>query len=67
MEKYIKKEKGAIVLLVVVTIFMFVLILGGTYFAITNLRKSQLESDLRIQEIYGGDVENIEEVYNSIV
>lgn len=67
MEKYIKKEKGAIVLLVVVTIFMFVLILGGTYFAITNLRKSQLESDLRIQELYGGDVENIEEVYNSIV
>ncbi len=67
MKKYIKREKGAIVLLVVVTIFMFVLILTGTYFAITNLRKSQLESDLRIQELYGGDVENIEEVYNSIV
>ena len=46
---------------------MFVLILTGTYFAITNLRKSQLESDLRIQELDGGDVENIEEVYNSIV
>ena len=66
MKKYIKKEKGAIALLVVVTIFMFVLILTGTYFAITNLRKSQLESDLRIQELYGGDVENIEEVYNSV-
>ncbi len=66
MMKRIKSEKGAIAALVVVTILMFVLILMGTYMAITNLRKSQLESDIRIQELYGGDVARIEEVYNTV-
>ena len=67
MKKKIKSEKGAIAALVVVTVLMFALILMGTYMAITNLRKSQLESDIRIQQLYGGDVENIEQVYTSIV
>ena len=66
MEKVIKSEKGAIAALVVVTVLMFVLILMGTYMAITNLRKAQLESDIRIQQVYGGDVDSIEEVYDTI-
>ena len=45
--KYLKKETGAIATLVVVTVLMFVLILGGTYMAITNLRKSQLQSEAK--------------------
>ena len=64
--KKVKGEKGAIAVLVVVTVLMFVLILMGTYMAIANLRKSQLESDIRIQELYGGDVARIEEVYNTV-
>lgn len=66
MKKKIKSEKGAIAALVVVTVLMFALILMGTYMAITNLRKSQLESDIRIQQLYGGDVDKIEEVYNTV-
>ena len=65
--KRIRSETGAIAALVVVTVLMFVLILMGTYMAITNLRKSQLESDIRIQQLYGGDVARIEEVYNSVI
>ena len=65
--KKIRSEKGAIAALVVVTVLMFALILMGTYMAITNLRKSQLESDIRIQQLYGGDVARIEEVYNSVI
>ena len=65
--KKIRSEKGAIAALVVVTVLMFVLILMGTYMAISNLRKSQLESDIRIQQLYGGDVARIEEVYNSVI
>lgn len=65
MEKLIKSEKGAIAALVVVTVLMFVLILMGTYMAITNLRKSQLESDIRIQQVYGGDVEKVYEEISS--
>ncbi len=49
------EEKGAIAILVVVTILMFIMILMGTYMAIVNLKKSQLESDIRIQQLYGGD------------
>lgn len=64
--KKIKSEKGDIAALVVVTVLMFALILMGTYMAITNLRKSQLESDIRIQQLYGGDVDKIEEVYNTV-
>ena len=66
MKQFIKNEKGAIAALVVVTVLMFILILMGTYMAITNLKKAQLESDIRIQQVYGGDVENIEEVYKEI-
>ena len=66
MKKKIKSEKGAIAALVVVTVLMFALILMGTYMAITNLRKSQLESDIRIQQLYGGDVDRIEEVYSTV-
>lgn len=67
MKKKMKSEKGAIAALVVVTVLMFVLILMGTYMAITNLRKSQLESDIRIQQIYGGQVEDAEQVYDTVI
>ena len=60
-------EKGAVAILVIITILMFVIILMGTYSSITNLRKAQLESDIRIQQLYGGDVENIEEIYRTII
>ncbi len=65
-KKY-KSEKGAIAALVIVTILMFIMILMGTYMAIVNLKKSQLESDIRIQQLYGGDVENIEQIYAEII
>ena len=67
MKQLVKNQRGAIAALVVVTILMFIIILMGTYTAITNLRKSQLESDIRIQQLYGGDVARIEEVYNSVI
>ena len=67
MKRIVKSEKGAIAALVVVTVLMFVLILMGTYMAITNLRKSQLESDIRIQQIYGGQVEDAEQVYDTVI
>lgn len=65
--KYFRKENGAIAALVVVTVLMFVLILGGTYMAITNLRKSQLRSDIRVQQIYGEAVEDIEGTYEEVI
>ena len=59
----IKKEKGAISTLVLFTVLMFAIILMGVYFSITTMQKSQLKSDIRITDIYGEDVENVEDMY----
>ena len=62
-----KKEKGAISTLVLFTVIMFVTILMGVYFSITTKQKSQIKSDMRIKDIYGQDVERVDELYNEIV
>lgn len=68
MKKYkIKEEKAAISTLVLFTILMFIIILMGTYLAISTMQKSQLKSDMRIQDIYGEDIERIDQLYNEIV
>lgn len=67
MKKYIKEEKGAISTLVLFTILMFVLILMGVYLTITTLQKAQLKSDMRVQDIYGEDVERVHDLYYGIV
>lgn len=63
----IKEEKGAISALVLFTILMFIVILMGVFYSITIKQKSQIESDMRIQAIYGEDVDNINTIYTNIV
>lgn len=68
MKKYkIKEEKASISTLVLFTILMFIVILMGTYLAISTMQKSQLKSDMRIQDVYGEDIERIDQLYNEIV
>ena len=71
MKTFIKnirnKQTGAISTLVLFTILMFIVILMGVFLGITAMQKSQLKSDLRIQEIYGEDVENVNQLYVEIV
>ena len=62
----IKNENGAISVLVAITILAFITILLGGIMIITVTRQTQLQSDIRIQEIYGRDVERVDEVYNEI-
>lgn len=63
----VKEEKGAVTLLVFVTVLTFVLILLGAYLTVTTMRKSQLKSDIKIQEIYGKDVNRVDEIYEELV
>lgn len=63
----LKKEKGAISTLVLFTIIMFITILMGVYFSITTKQKSQIKSDIRIKDIYGQDIESVDQIYNEIV
>ena len=55
MRKLLKKmkrsQKGAVSVLVVFTLLMFVIILMRMYVLVTVSAKSQLKSDARIQEI----------------
>lgn len=44
------KKRGAISTVVLFTILMFIVILMGVYAAITINEKSQLQSDMKIQE-----------------
>lgn len=63
----LKEEKGAASLLVFITILAFVIILAVSYFTLTGMRKSQLESNRRVQQIYGRDVNRVDEIYNEII
>lgn len=66
-EKRLLSEKGGATVLVFFTIFTFLIVLMGSFITVTTLRKSQIKSDIRIQEIYGQDVEKVEDLYNEIM
>ena len=63
----IKQEKAAVTLLVAITILTFVVILLGAYLTVTTYRKSKLKSDMKLQEIYGRDVNRVDEIYEELV
>lgn len=63
----LKNDKGSISVLIVVTILGFVIVLMAVFSLIMALQQAQLESDIKIKEIYGSDVNKIEEVYQSIM
>ena len=67
VRKILKEEKGAVTLLVFVTVLGFVSILLAAYLAVTTLEKSQLRSDIKIQEIYAKDVNRVDEIYQELV
>ena len=62
-----KREEGAISVLVILTLFCIIAILMGAYITITTLQKSQLKSNLRMQQVYGDNLNNIEEIYETII
>lgn len=67
IRKMLKQENGAVSLLVFITVLTFVTILTGAFLTVTTLRKLQLESDIRLQEIYGEDVKRVDQIYNELV
>lgn len=67
LRKKIKQEKASATLLVFVTVLTFVAVLSGAFLTVTILRKSQIQSDIRIQEIYKKDVERVDEIYDELI
>lgn len=62
-KQQIKSEKGSASSLALFTVLLFSIILMGTYMLIMTMQKSQLKSDIRIQEIYKEDVDQIDTIY----
>lgn len=67
VRKKVIQEKAAISMLIIVTILSFAAILTGAFLTVATLKKSQLESDIRLQEIYGEDVDRVDEIYAELM
>ena len=70
--RYLRKEnmrssKGAVSLLVAITIFTFMAILTGTFLTISVLRRSQADSNARIKQVYEADIYRVDEIYKDII
>lgn len=63
----LKSEKGAVSSLVLFTVLMFIVILMGVYLTITAKQKAQIKSDMRIEQVYGQDIDNVDYIYNKLV
>ena len=58
-----KNEKGAISTLVAIMVICFSSILIGGYFTVTTLQKAQQKSNLKIQQMYSEQLNQIDEIY----
>lgn len=66
-KKILKSDKGSITTIVLVTILFILAILSTAYAVTATLRKSQLKSEITTKEVYGSDLNNINEIYNSLI
>ena len=62
----LKSEKGGITLFVIVTILFIMAILIGIYWKSTNYQITVLQAEERIKDIFGNDVNNVDEIYNNL-
>ena len=67
IKNIIKNENGAVSALVLFTVLMFIVILMGVYLTVTARQKAQIKSDMRIEQVYRKDVNNIDNVYDEII
>ena len=63
----VKDEKGASSALALITVLMFASILTAILIVILTRAQGQIKSDIRIQEIYGNEVERADEIYNEVI
>lgn len=60
-----KKEKGSITIFVIVAMLMFIVIAFAIFFNISNKNISQETEIEKIQEEYGEDINNINEIHEN--
>lgn len=62
----IKSDKGSITVFVIVSFIFCMAILLNLYWTSTNYQITALQAEQRIKAVYGEDVNNIDEIYNSV-
>lgn len=63
----VRKQKGAVTLLVVITVLFMFVVLTAAFYATTSMRETQLQSDLQIKEDYEKEINQIEDVYANLI
>ena len=61
----LEKEKGSITIFVITAMLMFIIIAFAIFFNISNKNISQEAEIEKIQEEYGEDINNINEIYEN--
>ena len=64
--KKTNSEKGSISVFVIVAFIFCMTILMRIYWSSTNYQITALQAQEQIMEIYGEDVNNIDEIYNTV-
>ena len=63
----VKKQKGAVTLLVVITVLFMIVVLTAAFYATISMRETQLQSDLQIKEDYEKQINQVEDVYANLI
>ena len=64
--KNLKKQNGAISVIVLVTMLLMIAILSGTYMINANVRKAQIKSQIQLRDEYAATLEEKNDIYNDI-
>ena len=65
MKKRLIEEKGSMAVYVTVVLLSFFIVLGTIYFSSISVRKSELQTAIKVKESYEEDNKNVEEIYQS--
>ncbi len=62
----LKSEKGSITVFVIVAFIFCMTMLINIYWTSTNYQVTVLQAEQRIKEVYGEDVNRLQEIYQSV-
>lgn len=65
--KRTNSEKGSISVFVIIAFIFCMTILMNVYWSSANYQVTVLQAEQRLKEIYGEDINNIDEIHNELI
>ena len=62
----LKEERASITMMIIIAFLACMILLMGLYWKATNSQVTVLQTEQRIKEIYGNDVERVNEIYEEL-